>query len=460
MITLLRARPDVSGAHRAPARPTRVLGLTPLELVFVVASGLAPLSLFLLRSLTAYDVVIAAVAFLLVTGRGGLEPLPRPLAVSGWLFLLAALVSSVRATFPVEAFTQTAQFAFAWFVLLPVVLTMARRPRVLRAALTAVVLGATATLVLAMTSPVASGAGRFLVFFTDNPNRLGYPSAYLSPFVAHAVVRLWQRGLRLPAVGLALGAGYLALWALGASGSRGATIALLVAVVVYAILRPDVALRAVVERLVLAALGVVALALLLTRSGLFPLTLVDRVSRTFDASQRPDLLQDRESLALAGLRAFADSPFVGTGLDNFRYLAPRYAGDATLQAPHNLWIQFLAQVGIVGALAFAWFVVWWFATLVAAHRRSTDRAERDLLWAFVASTAAVMTFHMTTPIITDRHYWLLLGLGLALAASAGREAGEHDTGEHDTGERDDSERDDGDRDDSDRATTPTAGDRT
>ena len=33
-------------------------------------------------------------------------------------------------------------------------------------------------------------------FFSDNPNRLGYPLAYLLPFVLHHLAVVWQRGNR------------------------------------------------------------------------------------------------------------------------------------------------------------------------------------------------------------------------------------------------------------------------
>jgi O-antigen ligase len=403
-----------SGRARADTRPA------PFDLperLFVAASFLAPRNLFVLRSLTVFDIAVVVIAFLMVAGRRRLQPLPRAVAVSGWVFLLAALVSTFRATLPGEAFTQTAQFAFAWFVLLPVVLTLARSRRVLRWSLLMLVAGSFTTVALAMISPTAQGADRILLFFSDNPNRLGYPGAYLLPFVACFLGRWWRTGRRALALAVALPVVYLTLWALAASASRGATVGLIVAVTVYFVLRPHVGAGVSAARLLLTGIVTAAAVFLLTRSGLFPFTLGERISRTFDSAERASLIDDRARLASAGLRAFRDSPFVGTGLDNFRHLAPLYAEGTTLQAPHNLWIQFLAQVGIVGTIAFAWFVVWWFAALLTAHRRALDPRDRDLTWAFVASMAAVMTIFMTTPILNDRHYWLLLGLGIALVTT-------------------------------------------
>jgi hypothetical protein len=69
----------------------------------------------------------------------------------------------------------------------------------------------------------------------------------------------------------------------------------------------------------------------------------------------------------------------------------------------------------VGTAAFAYFVLRWFWTLLEAHRHTLNPRRRGLTWAFVASMAAVMAIFMTTPILNDRHYWLLFGLGLAMA---------------------------------------------
>jgi O-antigen ligase len=404
----------------AEARPSADRQLDLIERLFVLSGFVAPLSVFLVKSFTLYDVMVVVIAFLVVAGPRRLAPLPRPVAAAGLFFLIAALVSVFRASFPGEALTQTAQFAFIWFVQLPVVLTLARSRAVLRGTLLAFLAGAFASVALAAIFKTAQGADRFLVFYSDNPNRLGYASAYLLPFVVYFVSDWWRSGRRALALGVGVPLAYLMLWALAASASRGATLATIVAIAVYFVLRPQVGVGVSLARLFSAVSFTAVSMVVLTRSGFFPMTLEDRIARTFDLAERTSLIEDRTSLAMAGLRAFLDSPFVGTGLDNFRYLAPLYADGTTLQAPHNLWIQFLAQIGIVGTLAFAYFVVYWFRTTFAAHRHTLDPRRRNLTWAFVASVAALMTIFMTTPVLNDRHYWLLLGLGLALATAPDR----------------------------------------
>jgi O-antigen ligase len=149
----------------------------------------------------------------------------------------------------------------------------------------------------------------------------------------------------------------------------------------------------------------------------FSQTLGERIERTLSPEDQSTLLAERQHLALAGLREFATSPLVGTGLDNFRNVAARYDPLATSQAPHNVWIQLLAQVGLVGTLAFLYLIGWWFRRLYRACAATpVGDVHGGLVWAFVASMASIMTILMTIPVMNQRHYWLLYGLGVALVA--------------------------------------------
>jgi uncharacterized membrane protein len=57
----------------------------------------------------------------------------------------------------------------------------------------------------------------------------------------------------------------------------------------------------------------------------------------------------------------------------------------------------------------------WFLLLLWAHLVSKDRSGRDLLWAFLACGAALMSIFMTAPLMVHRQYWLIIALGVALA---------------------------------------------
>jgi O-antigen ligase len=148
-----------------------------------------------------------------------------------------------------------------------------------------------------------------------------------------------------------------------------------------------------------------------------PSTLEDRVNRSMTAEidDRAHLVGDREHLARAGMLAFADSPYLGTGLDNFRYVTTNYDIEATPQLPHNLWLQLAVQVGIFGTAAMAALLVMWGADLVRAVRTAST-PDREILWSTAAAMAGILTIFMFSPEMLDRHYWLIFALGLATAA--------------------------------------------
>jgi O-antigen ligase len=267
----------------------------------------------------------------------------------------------------------------------------------------------------------AQGADRLLTFFSDNPNRLAYPTAYLLPFVLYYLALLWGRGRRWRAVWLGTALLYLMIWSLAASASRGGALATAVGVVPFVVFYngPTGAWRR--TALLVLSLGVVAL--LLFSSPVFPSTLRDRVDRTVAASTEPNaqstLLADRERLSDAAVAAIVESPLVGVGLDNFRYVAQKYYPEATPQQPHNMWLGLMAETGVIGALAAAFLFITWFELLFRARAWTLDQDLRRLAWASITSMMAVMAIFMTIPIMLHRHYWLLYGLGLSLVGVIG-----------------------------------------
>lgn len=404
------------GARKpAHARPRTLLDLP--ELLFLAAAAVAPLNLLIVASFSVFDLLMLALAFFLYVGPRRMQTLPAELRIAACVFVVCAMVSTFRATHPAEAMTQLLQFVVIFFVQIPVVLTMAASRVMLTWSLLLFMAGSLVGVVQALVMQRAQGADRVLTFFSDNPNRLGYLTSYLVPFVALFLALLWRSGRRRTTVAAGLVLVYLLVWPLTASASRGATIGTIVAIVVYFALRPGLGVRRLVGGLLLSAALVWGFGWVALHSEVFPTTLQERLSRTLDPEEQSTLVGDRERLAVAGLRAFEQSPLVGTGLDNFRYVAVLYEPSASNQAPHNLWIQLLAQVGLVGTAAFGFMLARWFAAMYGAFRAVGRRGEdADLLWAFVASMASVMAILMTTPTMNQRHYWLLYGLGMALAA--------------------------------------------
>jgi hypothetical protein len=402
----------------APA--TRPSGAMAGAADFLVVGGaaIAPLNLFLVRNLTLYDVLVAMAFIVLVRDRTLRMPPPAYLTAA-YVFLLAAALSSFRATYTSEALTQLLQYAFIFFVQIPVVLSVVRTRRAALISLALVCAGTLGAMLHAYLTQDTQGAGRVLIFFSENPNRLGYPAAYLLPLL----LVLWRASRSLAPAGrtavtlLCLGSGYLSLWAIAASASRSSTLGTLVALVVFVVLRPGASPTRMAVRAALLAAAVITVGSVLAATGRLPTTLEERVERTFTASDPGDqvaLLGDRKHLANAAVHAFVEFPYLGTGLDNFRHVASNYDLEATPQLPHNLWLQLLAQVGVFGAIAFGLILLLWFRDMLLAHRQGTP-PDRYILWGLVSLMCGVLTILMFAPQMLDRQYWLFIALGLAVA---------------------------------------------
>ena len=406
-----------------PTQHTPVAPSDTVPMVLVVGGALvAPLNLLIVRSFSVYDALIGLALLFLVLDNRLRWPSPAYLGLA-YLFLLTTLVSTFRATYAAEALTQSLQYAFVFFIQIPVVLSVVTTRRRAVTSILLLCLGSLGAIAWSYLTRPTQGAGRVLVFYSENPNRLGYPAAYLIPLLLAlwAVTRYARMAVRvLTAVAVGLGL-YLSVWAVSASGSRSSLLGAAVALLVFIVLRPGLGFARAAGRFVLLCAASGALGTALVVSGQLPSTLGERIERsldTTDTSAQTHLVADRENLTEAGLVAFMESPLVGTGLDNFRYVAPRYDEDATPQLPHNLWLQLLVQVGAVGTAAFALYLLLWASQVGLAARRSHPLAAAPL-WGLMSALAGVLTIFMFSPELLDRHYWLIVALGLALVHTTG-----------------------------------------
>jgi O-antigen ligase len=398
----------------------RVEGLDLLEALLVLTAFIAPLNLRLFRALTAYDIAVALLAVLVVAGPRTLVRLPTALRVAAAIMLAAGLLSAFRSTYPIEAAYHVLQFAFVFFVQLPVILTLARSRRVIDAVIAMFVLGYLAVIAVSLLQPSTAG-GRVLPFYNEeNANALGLPTVFLLPFVLCFALREW-RGDRRPLVLFMFGGvTYMMVWALAASASRGSTAASIVSLTVFTVCSAGVdRIGRVLLRIGVVILVILALGVVLFKTDLFGQKLEDRIVSTFGGQEPHEVTDERAALNRAGINEFLQNPFIGTGFDNFRYVSQFYDDEATFHDPHNLWIQFLAQTGIVGAAAFAYIIIRWFVLLLRTQSIATDGTDRQMLWAFIAAMMGIMAHSMLSPLVLQRHYWILYGLGISLCVLVG-----------------------------------------
>jgi hypothetical protein len=57
----------------------------------------------------------------------------------------------------------------------------------------------------------------------------------------------------------------------------------------------------------------------------------------------------------------------------------------------------------------------WFQLMLRSQQRLQSQSLRELMWALIASMVAIMTIFLFLPIMDQRQYWLLYGIGLAVA---------------------------------------------
>jgi len=224
--------------HSVAVRASRT-PVGPADVLVVGGCVVAPLNLLLVRSLTVYDVLLG-VAFVLLVRDRRLRMPTRGYLTAAFVFLLAAALSSFRATYAAEALTQILQYAFIFLVQIPVVLSVVRTRGAAITSVALVCAGSVGAILLASLTYDTQGAGRVLVFYSENPNRLGYPAAYLAPLllVLWQISREWQPVWRTATAVLLLGSGYLSVWAVAASASRSSAVGTLAALVVFIVLRP------------------------------------------------------------------------------------------------------------------------------------------------------------------------------------------------------------------------------
>ena len=252
-----------------------------------------------------------------------------------------------------------------------------------------------------------------------NPNPFGQvlaTSAVLAFYLALSYTRPLARGCAVALAGICV-------VALVYTQSRAALLALAVAAIVIAVLR-GVRPRVIV----VAACAVVALG-----SVVLPQGLVQRVDELSDAAESggPTLadgsLRGRASENLAGLHMWTDHPLLGVGPDNFEVHYQTYSAAIGIdQRPeergaHNLYLESLAETGVLGTVAF--LGVLWLA-LGGAWRARSRLEGRDALLAegIAVALVAFLVCAITLHSAYARYEWIFLGLGLAAGCLARRRA--------------------------------------
>jgi O-antigen ligase len=263
--------------------------------------------------------------------------------------------------------------------------------------------------------PLASpglDAGRFA-------GAMGDPNFLAAGLVAAIVVALgllpfrrdpiWRWAIVVSVVLLSVG--------LAASGSRGAIVAAFATTVVAAVLAKRHRVQVVLVAAVVAGAALVWFSI-------SPATW-KRITAEDGGAGRDDLWKVAWTMA-------GDHPVVGVGLDNFTVVANDYTRrvgplenvDLIAVRPHqvhNVYLQMLAETGVVGLVLFTVFVVLCARTSADAAKRFAARGESA--HAALAGAVGLASLGMLVASFflsngVDRRLWVLLALGPAMAAAS------------------------------------------
>lgn len=219
----------------------------------------------------------------------------------------------------------------------------------------------------------------------------------------------------------------IALWALAAcfltvifTFSRGGFLALCVAMAVWFFIHPPrglyLALAIVLVVLVIAFLPQNYVNRILTIQQIFP------TSANGFATQDQSI-QGRASENLTSISMFMDHPLFGVGYFNYELYYLQYAEriglapDASARAAHNLYLQVLAETGLLGLAAF--LTLLWVAVKGAwdSFRKFRSARREDLVSmtvaigaGFAGYLAAAVFVHAAYP----RYFWLIIGVVFSL----------------------------------------------
>lgn len=209
---------------------------------------------------------------------------------------------------------------------------------------------------------------------------------------------LWLTADRIPSWlqwGVAAIATSAAIWAVAwVAGSRAGTGALALTVVTFLSLAAPLRWMRIASGLVAIVLAVgVAIfsALILLPSD----TVLSLVPPDFKQTVAKLLADGRAGPAHVAIRAFLASPMLGTGLDTFRDIFPRFYTDRfTLFYAHNEFAQLLAETGLLG-VAFVTAFVWYLTPKAVRFWRDAPGQYRILNagpWAGLAGITAHSAF--------------------------------------------------------------------
>lgn len=224
-----------------------------------------------------------------------------------------------------------------------------------------------------------------------HPNVVGGILAMLSPFAGGWLWLAWREGVSRPGQALSLITTTTLLFGLFMTTSRGAWLALGLALLLVGVWWLVGRFRPGQEAPTIALLGGSALAI-------FALSLALQPEQTYDLLNRlPGLGGEfsRVELFRTSLLLVQDYPLIGAGLDGFMMLYSSYVyliHVGYIVHAHNLFLDLAIEQGLIGLLSLGWLVLtsgWWWLQ----HDWSNVSQRPDTIRAMALLSLFILLFH-------------------------------------------------------------------
>jgi O-antigen ligase len=206
-----------------------------------------------------------------------------------------------------------------------------------------------------------------------DPIELGVMAGMVLPLAAYLAIHdvhlpSWRRWLPLMLIGIAI----------PTSVSRSAILALVLAMGVFVVLMPSA------QRLIWIAGAPVAVAAVFVGAH----GLIGTLARYFLAGTSDDSILHRVNNYPYVEHLVRQAPWLGTG-------GGTYSGQSAVNILDNQYLDVIIELGIIGLLAFVFYVVWPLLAALVARRRTADPRIRDLCAALAGAELAAIVCSAT-----------------------------------------------------------------
>lgn len=139
---------------------------------------------------------------------------------------------------------------------------------------------------------------------------------------------------------------------------------------------------------------------------------IERFKGVLDPMQT-ESIAGRESVWEAGMKMFKDRPVTGVGIGSFSALAIPY-GSVHLEAPHNVYLFFLSEFGLIGLSIFLALIFTVIASIIKGFKCISNDANKLVLFGLFVGLIIYFTQGLVVSYkFLEVEVWALLGLATA-----------------------------------------------